>query len=345
MQGLRGGARRGTAGDVPRIISQPAGGLLLTGESLTLSVLADGARPLEYLWRKNGGDLAGRTDPELRLENLTRADAGDYTAVIRNFAGAVTSVVATVTVLNRVPGVFSTGVDAAGTVLPDGEMDPHYRLVVNATDPQSQNAFVHDSTIFPIVTGPWVANTDRSKWIAPLTNSGAAAGGDYAYRTSFDLTGFDPATAVLMGSWATDNLGTDIKLNGVSTGLANSVQFGALTPFTLSTGFIEGVNTLEFHLNNFAEPVTGYTGLRVDNLRVGARPVAGASPSLAVRREGGNVVIAWPAAAAGYRLYGSPALGPAATWTLVNLTPATEGDRLVVTLAPTGTTQFFRLQR
>jgi hypothetical protein len=52
-----------------------------------------------------------------------------------------------------------------------GAVDPHYKLVINATDPNSQDALVHDSTIFPIVSGPWVANTDRSKWIAPLVNS------------------------------------------------------------------------------------------------------------------------------------------------------------------------------
>jgi hypothetical protein len=73
-----------------------------------------------------------------------------------------------------------------------GAVDPHYKLVINATDPNSQDALVHDSTIFPIVTGPWVANTDRSKWIAPLVNSVEAAGGDYAYRTTFDLRAMTP---------------------------------------------------------------------------------------------------------------------------------------------------------
>ncbi len=344
VQGLRGGARRGSPGDVPRIISQPVGGLLLTGESLTLSVLADGARPLAYQWRKNGADLPGRTAAELPLNTVTRADAGDYAVVVSNFAGAITSVVAAVTVLERVPGVFSTGVDPTGAVLADGAVDPHYTLVVNATDPNSQEAFVHDSTIFPIVAGPWVANTDRSKWIAPLVNSSTAAGGDYAYRTSFDLTGYDPATAVLLGAWATDNTGTDIKLNGVSTGLMNTAQFGALTPFTLRTGFVAGVNTLEFHLNN-ADAAGGYTGLRVDNLRVGALPFQAAPPALAVRREGNNVVLSWPAAASGYKLMASPALGAAAAWTEVNVSPTPSGDRLTVTIAPTGAQQFFRLQK
>ncbi len=343
VQALRGGARKGSSGDAPRIISQPLGGLLLTGESLDLSVLADGARPLAYQWRKNGADLSGQTGTRLALTGVGLADAGDYTVVVSNFAGSITSTVATVTVLERVPGVFSTGVDAAGAVLQDGAVDPHYQLVLNATDPNSRDAFVHDSTIFPIVTGPWVANTDRSKWIAPLVNSVEAAGGDYAYHTTFDLTGYDPATAVLLGAWATDNLGTDIKLNGVSTGLQNGSQFGSLTPFTLTTGFVTGVNTLEFHLNN-ADLVTGYTGLRVDNLRVGALPL-GLAPSLTVQRSGSNIVLAWPAAATGYKLFSAPALGAGAAWTEVPVAATPSGDRLTVTIAPTGSQQFYRLQK
>jgi hypothetical protein len=148
---------------------------------------------------------------------------------------------------------------------------------------------------------------------------------------------------VLLGAWATDNLGTDIKLNGVSTGLQNGNQFGSLTPFTLTTGFVAGVNTLEFHLNN-ADPVTGYTGLRVDNLRVGALPLA-IAPGLTVQRSGSNIILAWPAAATGYKLFGSPALGAGAAWTEVPIAPVSSGDRLTVTIAPTGSQQFYRLQK
>lgn len=343
VQDLRGGARRGSPGDAPRIISQPIGGLLLTGESLELSVLADGAQPLAYQWRKNGADLSGQTGTRLSLTGVSRAAAGDYSVVVSNFAGSITSTVARVTVLERVPGVFSSGVDDAGAVLEDGAVDPHYKLVLNATDPNSQDALVHDSTVFPIVDGPWVANTDRSKWIAPLVDSAGAAGGDYAYRTTFDLTGYDPASAVLLGAWATDNLGTDIKLNGVSTGLQNGAQFATLTPFTLASGFVAGVNTLEFHLTN-TDPVTGFTGLRVDNLRVGALPVE-LAPVLTVERSGSNIILAWPAAASGFKLFGSPALGTGTAWTEVPITPAPSGDRQTVTIAPTGSQQFFRLQK
>src|SRR5439155_14931059 len=45
--------------------------------------------------------------------------------------------------------------------------------------------------------------------------------GTYTYRTTFDLTGLNPATAILTGQFASDN-GAIIKLNGVTVGPSNS---------------------------------------------------------------------------------------------------------------------------
>ncbi|MDH7503754.1 MAG: immunoglobulin domain-containing protein [Verrucomicrobiota bacterium] len=344
VQGIRGGAKRGIVGDQPRLISQPTGGLFLTGENIELAVVADGAKPLNYQWRKNSTALSGKTEPNLALTNLTRADAGDYDVVVSNFAGSITSVVATITILERVPNVFSTGVDNTGAVLADGEVDPHYKIIVNPTDPTSQDAIVHDSTVFPIVDGTWVRNSEKSKWIAPLFNSGEASGGDYAYRTTFDLAGFDPATAVLMGSWATDNLGTDIILNGVSKGIQNGNQFATLTPFQITSGFVAGLNTIDFHLNN-ADAVTGYTGLRVENLRIGALPVAVQNPSLQIQRSGNAVIVSWPASATGFKLVTSSVIGTGAAWIDTGITPTQNGDRLTVTITPSEAARFYQLKK
>ncbi len=341
VDGLRGGALQGSVGEAPRIVSQPVGGLLLAGDSLELSVVADGAPPLIYQWRQNDVDLTGQTRTTLPLNSVGLAEAGSYTVVVANSISSLTSNPAVVTILGRVPGIFDTGVDANGVVLEDASIDPHYRLVVNATDPGWEDAFVHDSTIFPIVSGPWVANTDRSKWIAPLPDSSSALGGDYAYQTTFDLTGFDPATAVLLGNWATDNLGTDIKINGTSTGLQNGTQFNAFTPFTVSAGFVAGTNVLEFLLNN-ADPETGYTGLRVDNLRVGALPVSSTTPAVSIQLGTDEVTVSWPASAIEYQLYSATVLTQA-TWNEVS-GATIEGDRMTVKVPVNGTAQFFQLQ-
>jgi hypothetical protein len=341
VEDLRGGARTGTAVDDPRVVTQPVGGLAITGESLTLNVLTDGTQPITYQWERNGSALPGATTSSLDLPDIELTDAGNYTVLVSNSKGSVRSAVATIEVLERVPGVFDTGVDDQGTVLEDGGVDTHYRLTVNPDDAAVTAPIVHDSTVFPIVGGTWVFNTDQSKWIGPRFDTVAAAAGDYTYELTFDLTGYNPASAVLLGNWATDNLGQDLKLNGSSTGLQNSAQFGSLTAFTLTSGFQAGVNTLEFLINNASE---GYTGLRIENLRVGALPGGAAPPALTIERLGQNLRIAWPAADTGFTLKTAESV-TASSWSDVNAPVIIDGDQHVATVAIDSTARYFRLEQ
>lgn len=247
----------------PSIATQPQGGVAGTGESFTFTVGASGSSPLSYQWRKGGTDITDATNLSLTLNNLTHADAANYSVVVSNPFGTATSSNATLVVRDSISGFFNTGVDDARVALADGVVDPHYRLVVNP-DSASPDAIVEDSTVFPIVAGPWVANDVAGKWIGPRQETSAAAGGDYTYRITVDMTGFDPAGIVLTGEWATDNGGLDILVNGVSNGQVNSVQFTGYTPFRLTNGFLPGPNFIDFRVNNAA---VGYTGLRVRNFR------------------------------------------------------------------------------
>ena len=74
----------------------------------------------------------------------------------------------------------------------------------------------------------------------------------------FDLTGLDASTAILQGILSADD-GTAIFLNG------NLVAplFGTWTasaPFQINSGFVGGVNTLTFAVQNYGG---GPTGLNV----------------------------------------------------------------------------------
>ena len=154
--------------------------------------------------------------------------------------------------------IFNTGVDVLGNPLSDGTIgDPHYLLlsVPSGTTDISVRTSVGG---FPI--GPWIGDDLLSAWIGP--NNDTQLNGDvgnYDYRTTFDLTGFIPASAVLTGQWATDNPGVDILINGTSTGFTAS-GFTDWTPFSISSGFVSGVNTLDFIVNNQGGP----TGLRTE---------------------------------------------------------------------------------
>ena len=264
----------------PSIAIGPSSRRAIEGDTVSLSVTAGGTAPFTYQWQRNGEDVDGANDRILEFESITEEQAGDYTVTATNNSGTATSEAATVEVFQRIPGLFATGVDDDGNALDDLEVDPHYTLFENA-DGESVDTLVHDSSVFPIVEGPWLANTDVSKWIAPRGDTAEAAGGDYAYRVELDLTGFEPSTAFVRGNWSTDNAGLDIRINGATTGVTNGAQFGSLSPFTIDEApFISGINTIDFVLNNAG---AGPTALRVEGLTGGALPaVGGAKPPVII---------------------------------------------------------------
>ncbi len=160
--------------------------------------------------------------------------------------------------------VFNTGVDASGNPLPGGAVDPHYTLI-DSPDVvfNGPEAFVTNNG-FPI--GAWAPNTAVSKWISPRPDAANNnATGQYTYRTTVDLTGFDPATAVIVGRWMSDNNGLDILVNGNGTGnttLFESFRLGYAS-FTLDDYFVSGINTIDFVVFN-GTAVVNPTGLRVE---------------------------------------------------------------------------------
>ncbi|MGC8989851.1 MAG: LamG-like jellyroll fold domain-containing protein, partial [Verrucomicrobiia bacterium] len=65
-------------------------------DAATFSVVADGAKT--YQWRKNGADIPGATSPTYAMAEVKLSDAGSYTVVVTNDAGAVESNPAVLTV-------------------------------------------------------------------------------------------------------------------------------------------------------------------------------------------------------------------------------------------------------
>ena len=89
----------------PTIITQPsdAPANVYVTDSASFTVLADGANPLSYQWRKNGTAISAAvnstaTNTTLALANLQTTDSGSYTVVITNVSGSITSHVAQLTV-------------------------------------------------------------------------------------------------------------------------------------------------------------------------------------------------------------------------------------------------------
>lgn len=139
--------------------------------------------------------------------------------------------------------IFNTG-ENNGVALPVGKLDPHYSLI-------SAPVGVPLTAITTLPAPVWVPNTSTADWISPGNSAYIYWPiGTYDYRTTFSLAGFDPATARLSGMWTSDN-NACIYLNGVNTQNCTPYEgFRALIPFSISSGFVSGTNTLDLMVYN-----------------------------------------------------------------------------------------------
>jgi hypothetical protein len=76
----------------PVVTVPPTGTNVPPGSAATLCVTVIGTPPFTYQWRHNGANVAGATNSCLTIPNVSLSDAGNYSVVIQNQYGFVTSV-------------------------------------------------------------------------------------------------------------------------------------------------------------------------------------------------------------------------------------------------------------
>jgi uncharacterized repeat protein (TIGR03803 family) len=83
----------------PVITSQPLGQRLLLGSNVSFSVTVSGTAPFNYQWRFNAGNLLNATNATYAIQAIVATNTGNYSVVVTNLAGSVTSSNALLTVL------------------------------------------------------------------------------------------------------------------------------------------------------------------------------------------------------------------------------------------------------
>ena len=229
----------------PVIDAQPDNQFSAVDEAATFSLDVSGRTPMTYQWRLNGVNIPDATSANLVIEPVALTDDGaSYDVVITNVDGTTTSNAATLRAFpDRVPGVFATGLDNDGNLLEDGIVNSHFTLTANANGPETEPVAIAN------IHSAWVRNTAQSRWIGPGANAQGEPG-TYTYQTTFSLTGFDINTITLLGSLALDDGILEARLNGNFVDLPAAPRFDSFTDFEINTGFIDGVNTLEFDVRN-----------------------------------------------------------------------------------------------
>ena len=166
--------------------------------------------------------------------------------------------VALLTLVNAAPGaqaatitVYNTGFDTSNALMSNGALgDGHYSLVSVPVTSTTVTRAITSAGGFPIP--PYIPDNTLSRWIGPNNAANLASpDGDYDFQITFDLTGLNPATAQIFGQWASDN-GSTILLNGAATGntIGGPSPYAAFAAFSITGGFIAGINTLDFIVNN-----------------------------------------------------------------------------------------------
>src|SRR5664280_2744754 len=86
--------------NIPVIVVQPSSQTPNIGDFVTLIVAARGAAPLTYQWYQNSVAISGATNATYRIVSSQTTDAGNYTVVVTNNNGSVTSNIATLSLRN-----------------------------------------------------------------------------------------------------------------------------------------------------------------------------------------------------------------------------------------------------
>jgi hypothetical protein len=107
--------RQGQLAEAPVTITQPKNLSVARGARVLFSVTAAAVPAPTYQWQHDGQPFEGATSSTLSFTNANTIDAGDYSVVITNELGSVTSEVAKLTVTAvSTPSVPSTSSGGGG---------------------------------------------------------------------------------------------------------------------------------------------------------------------------------------------------------------------------------------
>jgi hypothetical protein len=82
----------------PTIAQQPASVSVRANDPVSFSVTVAGTSPFTYQWQFNSANIIGANATTYTLPQVQNGDAGNYTVIVSNAAGSVTSAAATLTI-------------------------------------------------------------------------------------------------------------------------------------------------------------------------------------------------------------------------------------------------------
>jgi hypothetical protein len=175
-----------------------------------------------------------------------------------------------------IPGLFNTGKNSVGGLIPSNTQQPYYRYIFTTGSDGSppSDAWVSD------VNSSWANNNGTSKWINWQSGTMGDNHDIFVYQLEFEIpAGYDPDTATIdLRVLADDRLGESgvngLHLNTIEVpnssspyGIFGGGDWFSITIPTNTASFVSGTNQLNFTVTNAGGAVTrSPTGLRVEFL-------------------------------------------------------------------------------
>ena len=161
--------------------------------------------------------------------------------------------------------LHDTGVNGSDVLVAAGAPTDFWTLL---SEPDSATETL-GSHPFRYFNGAYYAPDDAiSAWVSPTSSGDAGAFGVYVYQLVVDLTNFDPNAVVITGLFGTDNDGFIDVNGGPAAATAGFAEFSTLRSFTLNSGFVDGLNTIQIGIDNGGDP----TAFRAEFLTADAPP-------------------------------------------------------------------------
>src|SRR5881296_1954232 len=135
----------GSVSTAPSITTQPASQSVTAGQMASFSVAATGTAPLNYQWRRNGAAVNGASSSTYSTPATSSSDnGGQFTVVVSNSAGSVTSSTAILTVNASIPPL-----QVASSQLPGGTAASAYSATLSASGGTSPYSWSVSSGTLP----------------------------------------------------------------------------------------------------------------------------------------------------------------------------------------------------
>jgi hypothetical protein len=187
--------------DLPFFISQPAGQTVLSGTNVTIGATVSGAQPLGFQWFLNGaslsdgGNISGSAGNILSITAATAANAGNYSLVVTNAYGSITSSIAAL-VIGSAPVVLTeptnltvlAGSNAVFAVTTGGSTPLVYQWQKNGTNLANSSGISGATTSVLTLTAVTAASSGNYNLL--VTNIYGNAGSSVAALLVYALPAF-----------------------------------------------------------------------------------------------------------------------------------------------------------